>query len=84
MKKSIIRQKLNEMIMYHFKLELDGEKNILDEVPAYHLLYLVKPIEEIFQISMQELFENSDDSMMTINALTEKIWKVQHDKNRIY
>ena len=83
MELSEITEILRNIIKAVTGIIIEDDNNLLDEMAAYDLLYLVEPIEKTFGLSIKILLKNSDYRIMTVNELANRIWEARYDENSI-
>ncbi|MNW43745.1 hypothetical protein D3C74_209560 [compost metagenome] len=52
----------------------DRTTNLFEDIDVFEILYILVELERKMHITMGDLFENSDYTVMTIENLTEKIY----------
>lgn len=77
-----VKDKLKQIIKNNLKYESkDDDCSLFDEFAAYELLYIVSPIENMFNISIASIIMDSDYTVMSINNLSRKIMEIIDDKS---
>lgn len=82
MEVNIIVSKLKKIIRDNLNYDVQDEnKNLFDEFAAYDLLYIIDSIESTFGITIGNIINNCDHSIMSVNNLAQRISKCRNDKN---